>query len=445
MARLNTTSSFTMKLRNTLLFLAATLMMTACTDDESNIGTSLQDPGTIYNAQFDTIKGNDIYIATIYDDSLLTSGYTTGMIGRYTDGVYGTVKSTIYTQVAPVNTTGIDFSDRSTGTYTIDSAVLYLQLSEVFPDSNSHTLHLTVKQLDEAINNDSSYISTDQIGATATFYDETFTFSPADNGVLRLKLDNDVIIPLIKQQFQSQDDFKERFRGLRIRLEDDSDPLMLTVNFQGSSTLMKVHYTHVSDNATMHDTVNFLVGCNASTSNINHFCHFEHAYGSSPIATLASGALDSLKGTYKIYFEPMGGTMVYLNINGYIQRFHEAHPNAVINYAELLLPTADDADDMKPDQIVAYKQYANGYMLPISDNNSMTSPYAYGGFDGTYNVSTGYYRLRISQYMQELLRDGTDYGMMLFLNRRRSSARRTVVNGSAHATNPVRIAIIYSE
>ena len=426
------------------LLLASLFTLAACTDDDSNIGDSLQDPGTLYNAKFDTIKGNDIHVATIYDDSLLTSGYTTGMIGRYTDAVYGTVKSTIFAQVAPVNTTGIDFSDRNTGTYTIDSAVLYLQLFEVYPDSNSHSLHLTVKQLDDPISNDSSYIASCQIGATTTFYDETFSFNPEKN-ILRLKLDNNAIIPLIKQQFNSQDDFKQRFRGLRIRIEDDSDPLMLTINFQGSSTLMKVHYTHVSENSTMHDTVNFLVGCNSTTSTVTHFCHFEHAYGSSPIAPLANGTIDSLPGTASIYFEPMGGTIVYLNIRDYIERFHAAHPYAAINYAELLLPVADNADNLQPDQIVAYKQYANGYLLPISDNNAMTSPYAYGGFDGTYHANLGYYRLRISQYMQELLRDGTDHGMVLFLNRRRSSARRTIINGTNHATNPIKIAIIYSE
>jgi len=46
--------------------------------------------------------------------------------------------------------------------------------------------------------------------------------------------------------------------------------------------------------------------------------------------------------------------------------------------------------------------------------------------------------------LQELLRTGRDYGTELYLDARRSSAFRTVLNGT-ETENPVRVVFIYSE
>ncbi|MBR1517276.1 MAG: DUF4270 family protein [Bacteroidales bacterium] len=430
-----------------LLCVALLLSASACENDETAIGDSLQDPGTLFQAQFDTISGDNLYAVTLLDDSLQTSGndYTRAIIGHYADDVFGTVSSCILTQVAPVNTSGIDFTDQGSNTYTIDSVALCLAVSDVFPDDNDRTLHITVDQLTRPIANDSSYYSTDDIATALSLYDQTLTVHPTDSLVLRLMLNNSSIAPLLKQRFESQDAFKESFKGLKIQLADGSDPVMLTVNFANSKTIMKVYYTHQYEETITHDTISFIVGHVQASSPHKHFCHIDHTYSTTALAPLANGSLDSLDGQNKLYLEPLGGTCIYLNIDNYVKQFHAAHPHATINYAELLLPTTGDIATEQPAQVIAYKRYSNGYMLPISDNNQMLSPYAAGGFDGTYHDDLGYYRLRISQYLQELMRDNADYGMVLYLNGRRSDARRTVINGTKHTSNPIRITIIYSE
>ncbi|MBR1792570.1 MAG: hypothetical protein IJ764_02915, partial [Bacteroidales bacterium] len=244
--------------------------------------------------------------------------------------------------------------------------------------------------------------------------------------------------------YAGQNDFQSTVKGIHITTLSDSDPMLLTINFASSTTLMKAYYSLSQDGTQGHDTVNFIVGCASNNSTYIHFCHFAHTYGASPIAALFNGSTDSLDGSTKLYLEPMGGTYIYLNIDKYIKTFHQQHPNAVINYAELLLPTADDADTLYPELISAYKRYSNGYVMAISDNNYLVSPYSYTGYDGTYHPEYKSYRLRISQYMQELLRNNADHGMMLYINGRRSSGQRTIINGPL-SSRPLRIAFIYSE
>lgn len=418
-----------------LIALSTLLTYTACTDDESEIGNTLQDPTTRFEGMLDTIQGSDIYAVTMYDSPLLTSKYTTGMIGHYSDATFGKVTASIYSQLA-LTTNGLNISDEA---YTIDSVVLNLSLSDIYPDSNTHNLHIIVEQLDEAIDADTAheYFASDQIAHSVSLYDQNITFTPKgdEENVLRLKL-NDVIIPQLKQRFNSQDEFHAQMKGLYIALADDSDPLLLTVNFAASkSTLLKAYYGYTHDGKTDHDTINFTVGCASTTSAYKHFTRFEHDYGTTAIAALAGGTKDSLSGVSELYLEPMGGTYIYLNIDKYIKSFHEQHPNAVINYAELLMPTASGADNLYPEQILAYKQYQGGGIATIN--------YA-SGFDGSYHADAGYYRLRISQYMQGLLRENADYGLRLYLNGRRSSGRRTIINGTLTA-NPIRIAFVYSE
>ena len=111
----------------------------------------------------------------------------------------------------------------------------------------------------------------------------------------------------------------------------------------------------------------------------------------------------------------------------------------MIHYAELLLPVNAAADDAKPDRIVAYRRYASGTTIFVNDYLSDNA-----GYDGHYDAAKGLYRLRITHHLQGLMMAGADYGTLLMLDGRRSSACRTILNGTQSA-DAVRIAFVYSE
>jgi len=162
------------------------------------------------------------------------------------------------------------------------------------------------------------------------------------------------------------------------------------------------------------------------------------------IADIASHTADSIEGSTLLYLEPLGGTRVRLNMQEFIDTFRVAHPTAVIHYAELILPVRNTAGKQRPNRIMALKYEADGTSAYVTDANYLANPYTYTGYDGYYHPETGYYRLRITRHLQELLRCGKDYDTELVLDERRSSSFRTVLNGY-EATKPVRVELIYSE
>ena len=421
-----------MKKTLSLLLLALGLMLipTACEDDESGIGTGMQDPSTLYNGNYDTISGGDIKAWTIYDTNLLTSGYLTAMVGRYSDGVYGEVEAETYAQIG-LSGTSINFCD-----FDIDSIVMTLVVNERYPDvTNSKTVRLVVEQLETAMHKDSAYHADDIIGVNGTqFLDSTFSIAPTDT-TLHLRLNQQFRNLLRERSYESQEAFQNALKGIRIRLEkSSSDMNMYTFDMAKTNSGIKVFYTHDG----IADSYSMLLGYVSTASPSTHFCHFSHSY-SGQFLQLQQGVIDSIAGDSKLYLEPLGGTAIKFNINSYVEQFHRQHPRAVIHSAELLLPLSSDADGNPPDKIIAYKNLSSGSSLPINDLLS-----DYNGYDGSYHSDSNYFRIRITQHLQTLMCAGNDYGTTLYIDGRRSSGRRTILNGTA-TSNPIKIAFIYTE
>ena len=123
-----------------------------------------------------------------------------------------------------------------------------------------------------------------------------------------------------------------------------------------------------------------------------------------------------------------------------LRAFHEAHPLAVVHHAELLMPLAASAPAEHPEKLV---------VLAVGDSTDVAiddyiDRYTYSGFDGTYDADRDLYRIRVTQHLQGLLRAGTDPGMSVVLDARRSSGQRTVICGPQAAT-PVKIVLVYTE
>lgn len=409
--------------------------MTACKDDETEIGYNLQDPSTYYNGVLDTAF---MKAYTFYEDSLQTSGapnpYSSAVLGNYSDGVFGKVSVMFYTQIAAASEGGINIDPSTT---TIDSVVLSLRILDWYPgtpdSSASFNLHFEVRQLAEMLQSDSNYYASDEIPVEpSALYSQTIVCHERDS-MVNLRLSSSVNAIFTRQC--TSEEFLEHAKGLRIRLMPDSDPCAPTLNLAAAHTKICVYYTYNG----LRDSVDFLCG-----TGTNHFSHIEHTYSGTPFSTFASNPKDSINGGTYLYLEPLGGTKIKLDLNDFIRDFRLAHPYAIIHHAELLLPKADIADDEPPARILAYKHAAGGYEAPIPDLLNEYYGDVSGGFDGRFHADKGCYRLRVTRHLQQLMRTGVDYGTTLYIDARRSSAARTVINGT-QSSDPIRIEFIYSE
>ena len=412
------------KLKSFILFAAvlAALLPTACTDDESGIGLSLIDPTTQYTGLHDTLYAD--YAYSQRDDSLLTSNYSFGIVGNHADATFGRVTSTLYTQIALASLdNSINLSEA-----TFDSVVLCLWIDGLYPDTTAdYNFHFEVMQLAEPVLGDTTYFSfqTMPVDGSRKFFDGNVTVHAHDS-IVRLKLGGD-IISVINQSADSKEEFIEKTKGLRIRIVDDADMGMLGIDFSNSRTRLSAYYNMYGNDS---NEYKFEIGAGAA-----HFTHFEHDY------TGTTFGADSINGMQRMYLEPLGGYNARINFNTQLQAFHLAHPTATVHYAELRLPTAPESDNMKPDNILVLTKNANGNESYIDD---WIDPYTYHGYDGSYDSEKSYYRIRVTQHLQGLLRQGEDKGFMLVLNSRRSAAHRTILYGPEGAKKPM-IVFVYSE
>lgn len=399
-------------------------LSTACTDKESELGLNLVDPATIYNGKTETLLANTAY--SLRDDSLRTSGYSFCIIGNRYDTLYGYASSELYTRIGLASgTNSIDFSNVN-----IDSVVLTLVIDELYPNPTaSYNFHFEVMQLAEIVDT-IDYYSTDtlKVNETKLFFDQTVTVGVQDS-VVSLKLDPS-IYDILKQS-GSNTDFSNATKGLRIRIVDDADRGMVTLNLAALRTCMTAYYHYPYGDDTTLMSYRFLVG-----TGVQHFTHFYHNY----TGTIFADA-DSVDGTDRLFLEPLAGHNVKLNFNNQLQAFRAAHPLAVIHHAELLMPViaASSTEDYPSQIIVSRCTDSNEVYIP-----DQVDAYTYHGYDGTYDADRGLYRVRITQHIQDLLREGGDPGTLLMLDARRSSARQVVLAGR-NASDPIKIVIVYSE
>lgn len=404
-------------------FLFFILLFTACSDKESDLGLNMVDPSTLYNGKTATFNADNAY--SLRDDSLRTSGYSFCIIGNRNDALFGKASSELYTRIGLASgTTSINFDEVS-----IDSVVLTMVIDELYPDTTAdYNFHFEVMQLAEKVDT-IIYYATDAlpVDPTKVFFNQTVTVGAYDS-IITLKLDPS--IAQVLNQSGSEEDFAEATKGLRIRIvDDDADEGMVTLNLAALQTCLTAHYHYGTDTTQMY--YKFLVG-----TGVQHFTHFEHDY----TGTIFAG-VDSIDGASLLYLEPLGGYNVKLNFDAQLQAFREAHPLAVIHHAELVMPVAATSNTApKPDQIIVSR---------CTDSNETYIPdfydaYTYNGYDGTYDEAKGVYRVRITEHLQHLIREGRDPGMLLTLNSRRSSARQVALAGRS-ATDPIKIEIVYTE
>ena len=409
--------------------LFALLAPVACTEDPTDLGVDLQDPFTLFDGTRDTA-----YVAacTIFDDSMWTADYNFCIFGDYADPLFGSARAVTYSQIAVAGANGINLSDE----VVIDSVVMTLVIDTLYPavpDSTPVHLHITINQLAEPMKDSGYrvyYASESLEESNVCFFDDDVTFY-SDSLNLRMR---ESIYPVLKQNC-STEDFLKIVKGFSLKLAEGSNR-MVTVDFSASETRLTLYY-----HTPMVESLIYTFVINSETG---HCMHFNHDYSGTVLAPIADGTADSLEGSQSLYLEPLGGTRVRLNLQPFLNSFRKAHPWAVVHYAELQLPVSDVDDTKRPLRLLAGRNHAQGPMTMVTDADFTVNPYTYGGFGGYYNKEKGYYRMRVTRHLQELLRSGVDYGTELYIDARRSTAYRTVLNGTSTA-NPVKVVFVYSE
>ncbi len=408
--------------------LLAAASFTSCEDDESTLGIDLVDPATLYAPKYDTLYPDHAW--SQIEDSLLTSTiYAYSIVGNLVDPIFGRTSAELFAQVAlPEDVITLDFSGLQ-----IDSVVMSLVKHQLHPDTAAtYRMHFEVKQLAEAVESDRRYYSTDELPVQEdkVLYDGTVSVGYTDS-VVRLHLDTEVAKQMLTQA-DSASAFIATAKGLRVRIADDSGNGMMSIDFSSTATCITIYYHYTIEDEVRTGSYDFLMGAGTA-----FFTHFKHDYSGTVLA-----AADSVDGSNRLYLEPLGGHCIHLNFDRDLRTFHEEHPLAVIHHAELRLPLASESSSLVPDKLIIMEKAGMDSLVPIDD---MIDMYTLNGFDGTYHADLGYYRLRVTQHLQGLLRQGNDKGMIMLIDKRRHTTSHAIVNGTADKATSPKIVFVYTE
>lgn len=420
-------------------------LFSACTDDETDLGISLTDPLTQFDGIRDTLYADRAW--SRLEDSMLTVNFTHGVIGNLNDGIFGRTTSELYTQVALPSSSFYLSGD-------IEKVVITLAKEQLFPDTaHTYSFHFEVCQLAEDYPPDTLIYSsrTLAVNESVVYCDSTLTVGPTDT-LINLTL-SPAFHNLIPRNGTAEE-FLASMKGLRIRILPDSETGMMSINFSSPKTCMTIHYNDPSTGNS--STYTLLLG-----SGTEHFTRFTHDYSGTPFA-----AADSLGGENTLYVGPLAGPHATLDFKNALTAFRTNHPTATVHYAELQLPIASAAPAIKAPMLQARRNLNGTFvpardMLPVSSSletllsynpnetviTGLIESYLLKAFDGYHYSDKGYYRLRLPQQIQHMLRNGGDGQLRLIADSRYHVALGTVLNGinATSSTDKPKIVFVYSE
>lgn len=415
------------------------LVFASCKNEDTDLGQNLTDPSALYDGTLcDTLT---ISAYTCREDSMTTSNYQNGLIGVLQNSVFGKTEAAMYTQAVLSTSGGISFESDI-----VDSVVVSLAITDFFStdkkDSNYvYTARLRVIPLADPMYPDSTYYSCSDIQCLRMVYFDSVLRIKATDTVVRMKLNASVMPVFENKVYANNAAFVDAFKGLKISLEPegaDVDNMLMSINYAASATELAVHFHSNNDIVPLKYSFVF------SGTSAAHFNSYRHTYTSAPLSDFNTNVKDSVQGTRKLYLQPLGGTFLKMRFPT-LKQWAAQHPNAVVHHAQVILPVDEETSSVGEvaQRVLCYKYLSNGKVSLIPD---MMDALLNGGFDGNYDNAKKQYRMRISRQIQQVVSGAPDYGLAIYIDARRTSAKQTILCGTDKSLpNHVKLEIIYSE
>lgn len=440
-------------MRKRSLFVIAALIslfFISCEDELTSLGLNLRDPNDLMGTQF--MDSTTIIAQSFWDDSLITKGLTNNVLGYINDPTFGTTKADFYAQYL-LSGKSVNFGTSPM----IDSVVLSIRISGFFGDTTT-ALPIRVYALSEPMRSDSAYTSNstlDYVSDNLT-YDPNFSVAPRpttkilvdttyNDAHLRIRLRDQFGRYFLTNQSQMQDSatFASFFKGLYVTVDNPNGTgSLLNVNLTSAVSAITIYYTNTTSKYKYQ-----LVTKNTAI----RFNHFEHNYAngtphfiSEVINNVPYGGNSTL-GEELLYLQPTGGVKTKIQFPTVKSAFKDK--NIVINRAELVLTnvSTDPSYLFIPALLTVQGVAKDGTICYLPDDSYYTSSEYFGA---TYNTTTKEYRIRITDYIQDLiLRDNFQDYFYLMVSGSGIRGNRLIFGG----TNPndissrLRLEISYTE
>ena len=427
------------------LVLLTCIFLSACQNDNSNIGYDMLD--NLMGTEFtDTIT---LQAYSVLEDTINTTGTTAHLLGHLSDPVFGNSSAGIFAQFA-LSGTAVNFGDHPA----IDSVVMTLQLSTYYGDTNS-AVGIRVHQLTESMDQSANYMQTSMLGydPTPLNYQLTgYTIQPntpvvVDTSVysahLRIRLSQQFGQYLLNHEYDLNNRLLDFLKGFYIEAVSHTGVCgyMLGASMTSALTGLTLYYHNDST-----QNARYTFPCSEKCA---RFTHISHDYNASRDNDFVSEVLQhqTALGSQVLYVQGGGGVKTRISFPYLEHAFDQFNQRVVIHRAELVVSNVDFNEEylIQPSALTIQgigKSDSSIRFLP--DDDYYTSTTYYGG---VYNASKREYRFRITKYVQELILGQGDWCPDINLIVRGSAVRpgRLIFDGTDPASpTRLRLEIAYS-
>lgn len=390
--------------------LGVVVFVSSCKKEIDTIGVEIVGENPLQLITIDTITINT---HSELVDSLRTDELTMHLLGAYHNSVFGTTNASVYTQFRlSESTQGFNFGSNPLA----DSLILYIKYKqkEVYGDS-SYTQHLSVYELDEALDRDTAYyafqssaVLADKVGEVS-FIPAFDTLTYVEEGDTLTKT-RPITIPLTpamaermlslgEAAYADNEAFLEAFKGLWITTDDADVPVqggaMMFADFNHVETYMRLYYHNDENDSLYYDYI-----VNNNSARYSSFNHYNYTHADAEFIQQVISQ-DTAMGMQQLYLQGMGGVHTSFSFP-YIDNLPD---KLIVNEARLYLYNLEEEDeDWKPvSQITISHPIVNEgktdtlwYRIP-----DVASGEQY--FGGDYNSETNAYAFRITQELQNMI------------------------------------------
>ena len=421
----------------TLIVLISLICLAACKKKPEKIGNDLQPSNSLITVMFDDEQ--DVVSSTFTVPYLNSKMLTNTLLGNINDPIFGNANYDFYTQFS------LSTSSQTWGNGAVaDSVVLNLCFNGYYGDT-LQPLNVRVYEIAEEMYPDSTYRSNMTLECDETEL-ANYTFIPRpltpvdtilDRGVVRIPIDVALGTKFIENEadMTSNDAFKEFFKGLHVACDFSTadEGSICFFNMTHSYTYLRVYYHN--DN----DTLSYDFGVANEDVRYNHYSH-DFNTAENPIT------FNDTVNNEKLYVQGTAGTRVWLKFPNLQEWANSLEGNLAINEAKLVLTGAvtDTADYAPPARLVV-----TGAKFD-TDTTYVILPDQYVGSEyigGEYNASDGTVWFRITEYVQNVIKNGSYAtncnGLLIYVDQGATVARRWAFYGPQGET-PVKLELVYS-
>ena len=427
------------------LVLLTCIFLSACQNDNSNIGYDLLD--NLVDTEFtDTIT---LQAFSVLEDTINTTGVSAHLLGHLSDPVFGNSSAGIFTQLS-LSGTAVNFGSHPA----IDSVVLTLQLSLYYGDTNS-AVGIRVHQLTESMDKSAKYMQTSMLDydPTPLNYQLTgYTIQPntpvvVDTSVyaahLRIRLSQQFGQYLLNHESDLNNRLEDFLKGLYIEAVSHTGVCgyMLGTSMTSALTGLTLYYHNDST-----QNVRYTLPCSDKCA---RFTHISHDYNASRDNNFVSEVLQhqASLGSQILFVQGGGGVKTRISFPYLEHAFDQYNQRVVIHRAELVISNLDFNEEyltQPPALTIQGISKSDSSIRFLPDDDYYTNSTYYGGL---YDPSKHEYRFRITKYVQELILGQNDWCPDINLIVRGSAVRpnRLIFDGTDPASpTRLRLEIAYS-